>query len=75
MPCEPRQDTSCDQESIPITASIPTPPLVSQDSVPIPASVSEPFQSGDSDIPDCVDMLPGNTKLPKRGRGRPSKAQ
>ena len=75
VPCEPRQDTSCDQESIPITASIPTPPLVSQDSVPIPASVSEPFQSGDSDIPDCVDMLPGNTMLPKRGRGRPSKAQ
>ena len=28
---------------IPITASIPTPPLLSQDSVPIPASVSEPF--------------------------------
>ena len=73
--CEPEPSPECsvDQESIPITAPIPTPPLIVQEPVPIPASIAEPSQSGGSNI--HVESLPGKNLLPKRKRGRPSKDQ
>ena len=68
---EPSPEFSVDQESIPITATFPTPSLVVQETVPIPASIAEPSQSGGSNI--HVESSPGKNPLPKRRRGRPSK--